>query len=102
MQITMSTVLTGAKRVDFEKYQHVNLFIQVNVKNGDGLMTQQVRYQAGFSDYERIKSLIGKTVEIEAEMSTKDGRDQSLEVLAIRPVATASPSSTASASGKAA
>lgn len=89
MQITMSTVLTGSKRVDFENFQHVNLFIQVNVKNGDGLMTQQVRFKNGFHDYERVKSLIGKTVEIEGQLETKDGRDHTIEVTSLRPVATA-------------
>ncbi len=91
MQVTMTTVLMGAKRVDFEKFQHVNMFIQVGVKGGDGSMSQQVRYEKGFHDYERIKGLIGKQVEIEAELQTKDGRDQSMEVIAIRPIATASP-----------
>ncbi|WP_305967582.1 hypothetical protein [Marinobacter salsuginis] len=89
MQVQMTGTLTGAKRVDFEKYQHVNLFVAVGVKNGDGTMSQQMRYEPGFNRYEEVKAMIGKTVKIDAELVTKDGRDQSLSVIALSPVATA-------------
>lgn len=92
MQVQMTGTLTGSKRVDFEKYQHVNLFVAVGVKNGDGTMSQQMRYVPGFNRYEEIKAMIGKTVVIEAKLETKDGRDQTIEVLSLAPVANAKAS----------
>jgi len=84
MRISMFGTLLGAKRVDYETWQHVNLYVAVSVKNGDGKQSQKYQFKEGFHDYEKCKTLIGQTIEIEGDMETNDKGEQTVSVVSIK------------------
>ena len=72
MKVEMSGMLAGAKKVDFESYQHANLYLLVSVKNGVGQQTQKFKYPGGFSDYEKLTEFVGGNVNIVGDLQTDD------------------------------
>jgi len=87
MQVQMTGTLLGTKKVDFENWQHVNLYILVSVKNGDGQQSQKFKFQKAFSEYEKYVTMIGQTIEIEGELESNDKGDQTIAVTSIVPIA---------------
>ena len=72
MQVEMNGMLAGAKKIDFESYQHANLYLLVSVKNGVGQQTQKFKYPGGFTEYEKLTGLVGGNVNIVGDLETDD------------------------------
>ena len=86
MQISTKSKLTGCKPVDFEQHQFVSLYVEAGVKSGDGLKSQKLKYE-NLADYERVKGMIGKNVELTGVMETNDKNESAFLVQSLKVAA---------------
>jgi len=87
MRITMNGTLMGTKKTDYETWQHVNIYLLVKVKGGEGQMTNKYKFMDGFQDYDRYKKMIGSTVQCEGDMEVNDKQEQTISIVSMSSIA---------------